>query len=132
MKVDNHGKRLWTSTPSRDQRSSRYTANAWRLCRCRHKRHSFALNRLTSTVYSNPAVGTTATGSVSYTYDADGNRLTLSDSVGTTSYTYDELNRLKQITDPGSGVTATRIDRRTTTATTATSKEKYPATQRFN
>jgi RHS repeat-associated protein len=38
--------------------------------------------------------------SVTYTYDANGNRLTMTDSTGTTSYTYDALDRMASKTDP--------------------------------
>jgi RHS repeat-associated protein len=39
--------------------------------------------------------------SVSYTYDQNGNRLTQTDSSGTTSFAYDVLNRLTQAAHPG-------------------------------
>ncbi len=40
-----------------------------------------------------------AGGFASYTYDANGNRTTMTDHVGTTNYAYDGLNRLIKITD---------------------------------
>ncbi|MDA0244225.1 MAG: hypothetical protein OT477_12480 [Chloroflexi bacterium] len=49
------------------------------------------LNRLTSTTYVQD------NETVSHTYDALGNRLTLSDNTGVTNYTYDSLNRLTNI-----------------------------------
>jgi len=44
---------------------------------------------------------------INYTYDRNGNRLTMTDdSIGTTSYVYDELSRLTSLTNP-SGQTVT-------------------------
>jgi RHS repeat-associated protein len=40
-------------------------------------------------------------GPVSYTYDANGNRLRMNDPTGTTAYTYDAHNRVTNITFPG-------------------------------
>jgi RHS repeat-associated protein len=37
---------------------------------------------------------------ITYTYDANGNRLTMADATGTTRYSYDTLNRLTQLKDP--------------------------------
>ncbi len=51
-----------------------------------------ALNRLAGSSYPG--------GSISYAYDAAGNRATLSDSSGTTTYTYDDLDRLTQAVAP--------------------------------
>jgi RHS repeat-associated protein len=56
-------------------------------------------NRVTAVSYSD---GTTP--DVSYTYDADGNRLSMTDGTGTTTYTYDADGRLTSTTD---GVGAT-------------------------
>ncbi len=39
-------------------------------------------------------------GSVAFTYDQNGNRKTMVDSLGTTAYSYDELDRLLSVTDP--------------------------------
>src|SRR4029077_14661290 len=49
----------------------------------------------------------TSTPSTTYTYDYNGNLLTKTDSTGTTSYAWDYENRLKQVTLPGPGGTAT-------------------------
>jgi RHS repeat-associated protein len=43
--------------------------------------------------------------SVSYTYDANGNTTTKTDSTGTTTYSWDFENRLSSVTLPGSGGT---------------------------
>jgi RHS repeat-associated protein len=49
-----------------------------------------ATNRLTQTSYS----GGAATPTVTYSYDADGNRTRMVDGAGTITYSYDNLNRL--------------------------------------
>lgn len=54
--------------------------------------------RLAATVYSD------STPSVSYTYDADGNRATMTDGTGTSTYSYDHEDRVTNVTD-GSGAT---------------------------
>jgi YD repeat-containing protein len=54
----------------------------------------------------------------SYTYDLNGNRITMTDPVGTTYYTYDSLNRLTSITNPYGEITSYTYDalgRRTST-----------------
>lgn len=56
-----------------------------------------ALNRLGGISYAD---GKT----VSYIYDADGNRISMIDAHGTTSYSYDVLDRLTSVTNPGSQV----------------------------
>ncbi|MEH2218468.1 MAG: FG-GAP-like repeat-containing protein [Nostoc sp.] len=50
-----------------------------------------------------------------YTYDAVGNRLSVTDTIngterGTQAFTYDALNRVTRITQSGNGVTAKRVD----------------------
>lgn len=55
-----------------------------------------ALGRLTSIAYSD-----SATRGVTYTYDANGNRSSMTDGTGTTTYTYDETDRLLSIAAPG-------------------------------
>jgi RHS repeat-associated protein len=45
-----------------------------------------------------------------YTYDAAGNRASVTTPQGATTYTYDPLNRLTTVTDPDGGVTAYTYD----------------------
>lgn len=56
------------------------------------------LNRLKKVTYPDASV-------VSYTYDKNSNRQTMTDSSGTTSYSYDALNRLTSKTDTLTGKT---------------------------
>ncbi|HEY2176527.1 MAG TPA: RHS repeat-associated core domain-containing protein, partial [Mycobacteriales bacterium] len=63
-----------------------------------------AANELTAITYSNPATGYAAASNVSYAYDADGMRTSMSDGSGTTSYSYDSLERLSSTTN-GAGAT---------------------------
>ena len=56
-------------------------------------------------------IGTDPDGStISYTYDAAGNRATVATVAGTTNYTYDALNRLETVTDPEGGLTTYSYD----------------------
>jgi RHS repeat-associated protein len=52
-----------------------------------------ALDRLTSITYA-----ATTTPSVTYAYDANGNRTTMTDGAGTETYAYDALDRLTSVT----------------------------------
>ncbi|HVA10216.1 MAG TPA: RHS repeat-associated core domain-containing protein, partial [Acidimicrobiales bacterium] len=45
------------------------------------------------------AYSSLTTANVSYTYDADGQRISMSDGTGTSTYVYDSLHRLTQTTD---------------------------------
>jgi RHS repeat-associated protein len=45
-----------------------------------------------------------------YTYDLNGNRITMTDPTGTTSYEYDALDRLTKITNPSGDVTTYTYD----------------------
>ncbi|MHB8127233.1 MAG: RHS repeat domain-containing protein, partial [Desulfitobacteriaceae bacterium] len=47
---------------------------------------------------------------ISYTYDDNGNQLTITDSIGTTTRTYDELNRVKSKITPVVGASAYLYD----------------------
>ena len=60
-----------------------------------------AANELTGITYSDGK-----TPGVSYTYDADGQRIKMTDGTGSTTYAYDSLNRLTQSTS-GAGNTVT-------------------------
>lgn len=55
--------------------------------------------RLVSVAYTRGSLGSNA-GPVTYTYDTNGNRLTMADSTGSTSYTYDIRNRVTAIIFP--------------------------------
>lgn len=57
------------------------------------------LNRLTAMSYS----AGPSTPAVTYTYDAQGNRLSMQDGTGTTSYAYDESNQLTSVTYGAAG-----------------------------
>ena len=59
--------------------------------------YAYDLNkRLTNVTYQ---VGPSIVGTVSFTYDAVGNRTRMTDSLGTTTYAYDALNRMTNCTD---------------------------------
>jgi YD repeat-containing protein len=45
-----------------------------------------------------------------YTYDLNGNRITMTDPTGTTTYVYDALNRLTSITNPSGEITSYTYD----------------------
>ena len=60
-----------------------------------------AANQLTAISYDDPA-----TPAVSFTYDIDGRRATMTDGTGTTTYHYDQQSRITAVTD-GAGRTVT-------------------------
>ncbi|GAF84076.1 unnamed protein product, partial [marine sediment metagenome] len=65
------------------------------------------LNQLSSTTVDYGPFNKT----ISYTYDASGNRKTMTDpDGGITTYEYDQVNRLLSITDPSSNVTTYEYD----------------------
>ena len=43
----------------------------------------------------------TGAGAISYAYDGDGNRTSMTDTTGTTTYTYDAADQLSSVTPPG-------------------------------
>ncbi len=61
------------------------------------KREYDELNRLTTVTYRDAQ--NTIISTVTYSYDANGNRTKMVDASGTTTFTYDELNRLTSVTD---------------------------------
>jgi len=64
------------------------------------------LSDLTTSGWSNNTSNElTSRPGVSYTFDANGNTLTKTDSTGTTTYSWDFENRLSSVTLPGSGGT---------------------------
>ncbi|MCX8131107.1 MAG: GH-E family nuclease [Clostridia bacterium] len=68
--------------------------------------------------------GTGSDVSISYTYDNNGNRLTMSDSTGTTSYTYDAMNRMTSKTVPQYPTQAFKYEYDNILADTSRSKDK--------
>jgi RHS repeat-associated protein len=63
------------------------------------------VDRLTSIDYSDPA-----TPDAAFAYDANGNRIAMTDGTGSTSYAYDEADRPTAITSPGSSTVGYRYD----------------------
>jgi len=76
-----------TASTDATGRSTRYTYDA--------------ANQLTAISYDDPA-----TQAVSFTYDTDGRRATMTDGTGTTTYRYDQQSRITSVTD-GVGHTVT-------------------------
>src|SRR5690554_1140112 len=67
--------------------------------------HSYdALNQLITTTYQSDGV------TVSYQYDAAGNRVQMVDDVGITTYVYDDFQRLITVTNPFNAVVGYRYD----------------------
>ncbi|MBS0422785.1 MAG: RHS repeat protein [Proteobacteria bacterium] len=70
-----------------------------------HRTHSRVFNSLSQLYKDVNAAGTTAV-TTTFGYDANGNQTTVAAPLSrNTTNAYDELNRLKQITDPASGIT---------------------------
>jgi YD repeat-containing protein len=70
--------------------------------------HSYdAAGQLISTSYSGPG-----THGVTYTYDADGRRVSMTDGTGTSTYGYDALSRLIKTVDGGGNVDSYSYDAR--------------------
>jgi RHS repeat-associated protein len=66
-----------------------------------------AAGELVTTTTNAPAVGSV---SLTYTYDAAGNRLTATGPDGTASYAYDSRGRLTKVTDPKGGMFGLQYD----------------------
>ncbi len=64
-----------------------------------------AFSRLSSLDYSDPG-----TPDLAYGYDANGNRISMTDGTGATSYVYDEANRLTSVASPGPKTVGYRYD----------------------
>jgi YD repeat-containing protein len=75
-----------------------------------HRTHTRVFNTL-SQLYQDVNAANTAAVSTTYAYDSNGNRQSAAAPLSrTTTELYDALNRLKQITDPGNGVTGLAYD----------------------
>jgi RHS repeat-associated protein len=66
-----------------------------------------ATGQIVTTTTNAPALGSV---SLTYTYDAAGNRLTASGPDGTASYAYDSRGRLTKVTDPKGGIFGLQYD----------------------
>jgi RHS repeat-associated protein len=69
-----------------------------------------AADELTSITYANPGTGFAVSPNVSYVYDADGHRTSMTDGTGTTSYSRDTLERVQSTTNGASSVIAYAYD----------------------
>jgi RHS repeat-associated protein len=67
------------------------------------------LSRLISIAYTKGALDTLA-ATVNYSYDANGNRVSMGDATGVTSYAYDALNRITSIGVPRNGAVSYTYD----------------------
>ncbi len=75
-----------------------------------HRTHSRVINALNQLYEDVNAAGTAAV-TTTFGYDSNGNQTAVSAPLGrNTADTYDALNRLKQITDPGNGITTLGYD----------------------
>jgi RHS repeat-associated protein len=93
-----------------DSMGNRTTENTYDPSSVLHRTHKRAINTLNQ-IYQDVNAAGTAAVSTTYTYDNNGN-LTSNDAplARNTVNQYDELNRLKQITDPANGVTQFAYD----------------------
>jgi len=87
-----------------DAMGNRTAENTYDPSNALHRTHSRVYNNLNQLYQDINAAGTTATTTLGY--DPNGNQTSISAPLSrNTTNQYDELNRLKQITDPGNGVT---------------------------
>ena len=88
-----------------DAMGNRTAENAYDPSNVLHRTHSRVINSLNQLYKDINSAGTAAV-TTTYGYDSNGNQTTIAAPLArSTGNQYDELNRLKQITDPGSGVT---------------------------
>jgi YD repeat-containing protein len=84
---------------------NRTAENAYDPTSALHRTHSRVINSLNQ-LYKDVNAGGTAAVTTSFGYDAQGNQTSIAAPLGrSTANACDELNRLKQITDPASGLT---------------------------
>jgi RHS repeat-associated protein len=93
-----------------DAMGNRTAENAYDPSNVLHRTHTRVINTLNQLYQDVNAAGTAAVATT-FSYDNNGNQTTVAAPLSrTTSNQYDELNRLKQITDPASGVTKFAYD----------------------
>jgi RHS repeat-associated protein len=88
-----------------DALGNRTAENSYDPSNALHRTHSRVFNSLSELYQDINAAGTSAV-TTTFAYDSNGNQTSVAAPLSrTTGNAYDPLNRLKQITDPGSGVT---------------------------
>jgi len=88
-----------------DARGNRTAENSYDPANALHRTHTRVFNALNELYQDVNAAGTAAV-TTTFGYDNNGNQTSIAAPLSrATSNTYDELNRLKQITDPASGLT---------------------------
>jgi len=88
-----------------DAMGNRTAENTYDPTNALHRTHTRVINTLNQLWKDVNAAGTAAV-TTTFGYDANGNQTTIAAPLArNTTNGYDELNRLKQITDPGSGIT---------------------------
>ncbi len=100
-----HHLRLRRHRPADAGDAARRPDHHLRLQRGRRPHRSHQQRHARPVYASNADNEITQVGSATYTYDANGNLHTVTDSSGTTTYTYNDLNQLVSITAPDGTVT---------------------------
>lgn len=110
MSYDGHGRLLTKRTPEQTA-ATQYAYNAddtlYRVTDARGAYATFTYSvrhQVTNISYMAPA-GITATGPITYAYDAAGNRTSMTDGSGSVSYSYNALSRLTSETRQFAGLT---------------------------